>query len=337
MKLKIAVATIVMIAVVAVVGGIVYQSVKGNEKEVGALEIDTFGVAQADGGTESTGADTQGKENEQVTQEENTDGKADAGNASNTGGAEAGDAGTSAASKDVSGTSSGTSGNISGNTGSSTGNTGDTGSSAGNASSGVSGNTTGSSGQAVNHTNTSGGSSQKNNSGTHGTYTGDDDEFIGGVDPSAGENTSQGQAPQGGESNSSQGNSDSEVADGANLVYEYYSGNRAAIVKGSVASGNVVLPDTVTKDGISYQIVKISRAAFMDSGDLKTIKIGAYVTDIDSQAFQNCVSLISVEFPSGLKNILYWAFNNCKSLTSVNVPSGANVDAEAFINCPNLN
>lgn len=132
------------------------------------------------------------------------------------------------------------------------------------------------------------------------------------------------------------GNSAGQTADSMNLVYEYGDGI-CTIAAGSSASGNIVIPDTVTKNGKTYKIVEISKKAFMGCESLTSVKIGAYVDTIASQAFQNCKSLMSVEFPQGLKTISYWAFNNCTNLKSVTVPGGANVDSEAFINCPDIN
>jgi hypothetical protein len=120
-----------------------------------------------------------------------------------------------------------------------------------------------------------------------------------------------------------------------NLVYEYGDGI-CAITEGSYVSGDVILPDTTTMGGVTYQIVQISNKAFAECSNLISIHIGQYVKIIAAKSFMNCKSLTTVTFPADLQAINYWAFNNCKSLGSLSIPSGTTVDKEAFINCPNV-
>ena len=63
--------------------------------------------------------------------------------------------------------------------------------------------------------------------------------------------------------------------------------------------GCVMLPDCVTKDGNSYRVIGIGQHAFSENWFLKSVELGAYVTSVDSTAFQNCVSLKSFSVAEG--------------------------------------
>lgn len=75
-------------------------------------------------------------------------------------------------------------------------------------------------------------------------------------------------------------------------------------------SGDVVIPETVTYEGVTYT-----------------------VTEIGSQAFKNCTELTSVSFPSTLTYIKDRAFEGCTSLYDIHIPSTVTrVNARAFEN-----
>ena len=56
-------------------------------------------------------------------------------------------------------------------------------------------------------------------------------------------------------------------------------------------SGHVVIPDTVTKDGVSYKVIGIDSTAFQDNVYLKSVELGANISSISAEPFYGCVNL----------------------------------------------
>lgn len=73
---------------------------------------------------------------------------------------------------------------------------------------------------------------------------------------------------------------------------------------------------TITFDG---DITRLSRSAFKDQKNLKTMSIPEGITSIDDHAFDNCTSLQSVNIPAGVTLIGDHAFYKCSSLTNLNL------------------
>lgn len=57
---------------------------------------------------------------------------------------------------------------------------------------------------------------------------------------------------------------------------------------------NIVVPNTVTIDGITYRVVKIAAGALKNHKSVKKITIGNRVTSIGSRAFANCPKLTTI-------------------------------------------
>lgn len=83
---------------------------------------------------------------------------------------------------------------------------------------------------------------------------------------------------------------------------------------GEKYSGEVVIPQTVAHEGITYS-----------------------VTAIGDQAFFGCTSLTAITFPEGLERIGIYAFRKCTSLVTISLPSTMRViDDYAFRYCESL-
>lgn len=74
-------------------------------------------------------------------------------------------------------------------------------------------------------------------------------------------------------------------------------------------SGNVVIPPTVTYQGMTYSVTSISGNAFRDCTELTSIEIPNSVTSIGGLAFDGCTSLMNIEIPSSVTSISSDAFN----------------------------
>ena len=78
---------------------------------------------------------------------------------------------------------------------------------------------------------------------------------------------------------------------------------------------NITIPDSVTIDGIVYNVTKVSSNAFAGNKKLKKVTVGKYVTVIDKNAFKNCPKLKTVKcLSTKLNKIGANAFAECKKL-----------------------
>lgn len=109
------------------------------------------------------------------------------------------------------------------------------------------------------------------------------------------------------------------VVDG--IYYSSITGNTAMVIANenveAYYTGNVVIPSTVTYQGMTFDVVAIDDNAFDGCYDLASVVIGENVTAIGEQAFQGCVGLTSVTIGSNVASIASKAFNYCNALTTV--------------------
>lgn len=85
-------------------------------------------------------------------------------------------------------------------------------------------------------------------------------------------------------------------------------------------TGDIIIPDTVVDNGITYNITSIGEAAF-NGCDITSIVLPNSITQIGTIAFKSCHSLSSVTLPASLTTIPNSAFMFCLSLTSIDLPS----------------
>ena len=86
-------------------------------------------------------------------------------------------------------------------------------------------------------------------------------------------------------------------------------------------SGNIVIPDTIVSDTVSYKVTSIGDAAFARCTSLISIIIPDSVTSIGSDVFRSCTSLTSVIIGNSVISIGNSTFYNCKSLTNITIPN----------------
>ena len=100
----------------------------------------------------------------------------------------------------------------------------------------------------------------------------------------------------------------------------------------------VVIPDSVTYNGVSYIVTSIGKNAFAYSALLKTITIGNNVKSVGDNAFSNCNLLASVTMGTAVQNVGKYAFYNCSYLSVIDsVPNSlTTVEESAFRACSQL-
>lgn len=118
------------------------------------------------------------------------------------------------------------------------------------------------------------------------------------------------------------------------------------IAKGKIAeviqnpqeySGDIVIPSSVTYDGIDYSVTSIGESAFSNCMNLTSITIPNSVTFIGSGAFLNCSSLTSITIPNSITSIEDVTFMYCSGLTSITIPNSVtSIGGSAFMGCSNL-
>jgi hypothetical protein len=125
------------------------------------------------------------------------------------------------------------------------------------------------------------------------------------------------------------------TVDGINYSVTSLKDNNVSIVAGDY-SGDIVIPETITYNDVTYNVTSINSSAFENSS-LTSIKLPSSITTIRDHAFKNCSSLTSIELPSSLRTIESWAFEACTSLKSIELPESlTTIEDGAFYNCTAL-
>ena len=104
-------------------------------------------------------------------------------------------------------------------------------------------------------------------------------------------------------------------------------------------SGDVIIPATVTNEGIEYRVTAIGEAAFAGCDDLTSVTIPNSVTSIGNHAFGDCCDLKSVTIPQNVTTIGEGAFSACDNdnFTEIAIPQSVTFIGEgAFAACENL-
>ena len=118
------------------------------------------------------------------------------------------------------------------------------------------------------------------------------------------------------------------------------------ITKGKVAEliqnpkgykGTIIIPSTVTHEGVDYTVTKISESAFSNCKKLTSVTIPSSITSIVNGTFSGCSSLTSVTIPNSVTSIGDWAFSYCSKLISITIPpSVTSIGSGTFSNCSGL-
>lgn len=103
------------------------------------------------------------------------------------------------------------------------------------------------------------------------------------------------------------------------------------------AQGAMNIPDTITYDGIEYQITGIGNRVFNNNSEITSVVLPTTLKYVGPSAFRLCTNLEQVEFNEGLELIDENAFYNCDSLTSLEFPSTLKqIGNYAFYGCTSV-
>ena len=102
-------------------------------------------------------------------------------------------------------------------------------------------------------------------------------------------------------------------------------------------TGSVVIPESVTIDGVTYRVTNIGGSAFNGCHGLTGIEIPKSVASIGDYAFCGCTGLTSIEIPNSVTSIGDCAFSECSGLTSIKIPNCVtSIGYYALAGCSNL-
>lgn len=91
----------------------------------------------------------------------------------------------------------------------------------------------------------------------------------------------------------------------------------AELIKAYAPVGDVIIPSTVSHDGVEYNVSGIGNKAFFECSELTSVTIPDGVTNIGASAFSNCSNLTTLRIGKGVKTIGESAFANCTNLSDV--------------------
>ena len=101
--------------------------------------------------------------------------------------------------------------------------------------------------------------------------------------------------------------------------------------------GDIVIPETVSYDGVTYAVTAIGGNAFEGCNQVTSISMPSTITEIEQTAFYNCTRLAQINIPEGITWINNYTFENCRSLTSIDLPSTIKgIGTYAFLGCSKL-
>ncbi len=103
------------------------------------------------------------------------------------------------------------------------------------------------------------------------------------------------------------------------------------------SGGEITIPATIKKGGISYPVTGVGDWAFYRCGALKTLTFSSSVDSIGDYAFYSCDALESVTFSDDVGSIRGLAFYSCDALENVTFSGNVgNIEGHAFWNCDSL-
>ena len=105
-------------------------------------------------------------------------------------------------------------------------------------------------------------------------------------------------------------------------IKNYIENGKATImVQDESLSGNIIVPEYVSKDNINYKVTAATNGAFSGT-DITGIVLPNTITSLGDQCFYYCHKLASIALPNGLTSLGDECFYGCSGLTSITLSNG---------------
>ena len=107
-----------------------------------------------------------------------------------------------------------------------------------------------------------------------------------------------------------------EIINGINYRLNDWTKTAEVIKKSGLYEGNIIIPETVVFNELTYRVTSIRKEAFAFCNPLTSITIPDSVKRIGWKAFLDCESLEEIIIGNSVKGIGRHAFDGCDSLLS---------------------
>lgn len=102
-------------------------------------------------------------------------------------------------------------------------------------------------------------------------------------------------------------------------------------------SGDVVIPEFVLYNGITYTVSEIGRDAFRGCGSLTSVTLPESIANLGINAFQGCTALESITLPEAISTLPDELFRDCTALKNFTCPPRlGRIAKEVFRGCTAL-
>ena len=108
-----------------------------------------------------------------------------------------------------------------------------------------------------------------------------------------------------------------EIINGINYRLNDWTKTAEVIKKSGIYEGNIIIPETVVFNELTYRVTSIGKEAFAFCNPLTSITIPDSVKRIGWKAFLDCESLEEIIIGNSVKGIGRHAFDGCDSLLSI--------------------
>ncbi len=99
-------------------------------------------------------------------------------------------------------------------------------------------------------------------------------------------------------------------------------------------TGDVVIPETVENDGVSYRVTEIGASAFAACRQMKSISIPESIVAIRERGLENCSGLETLVIPNSVAILEYRGVFGCSGLTSLTLSNNLKeIAASTFSGC----
>ncbi len=110
-----------------------------------------------------------------------------------------------------------------------------------------------------------------------------------------------------------------------------YTSNSGSV---STYSGDIVVPETVTYEGVQYTVTAVDDYCFYRGTGITSVVLPNTITYIGTSAFYRCTALKEIVIPDAVTTLGMYAFEYCEALEKAVVGKGiTTIDQEAFCFC----